>query len=156
MAPHFGRTCFEITFDDKLHPTCRHSRAHDCDCYPMRKSLARVILTCCYWLLPWYFPRTQTFVTQEDNELDAEIQADLDDSSFEFLNDSTSISNPFEIENTPKEVTGKNIWTLDGDDDTTSTMVDSRTSVSFGEVNQKSFVHEVQVEVQEKPRRNKK
>jgi len=67
-----------------------------------------------------YNPASQTFTTQEDIELDKEIQADLDDDSFDFAKPD-DLDNPFEFEDPTKLVGGENIWDLNGDDDTAST-----------------------------------
>ena len=73
-------------------------------------------------------PSTQTFTTEDDIDLDMEIQADLDDDSFEYLNDDT-IANPYEFEGTEKLVGSPKMWNLSGEDDTVSAMTAS--SVSF-------------------------
>ena len=73
-------------------------------------------------------PNTQAFTTEDDIDLDMEIQADLDDDSFEYLNDDT-IANPYEFEATSKIVGSTKMWNLTGEEDTVSAMTAS--SVSF-------------------------
>ena len=75
-----------------------------------------------------YDPDTQAFTTEDDIDLDMEIQADLDDDSFEYLNDDT-IANPYEFEDTSKIVGSTRMWNLTGEEDTVSAMTSS--SVSF-------------------------
>ena len=75
-----------------------------------------------------YDPDTQAFTTEDDIDLDMEIQADLDDDSFEYLNDD-NITNPYEFENTEKLVGKPKMWNLSGEEDTVSAMTAS--SVSF-------------------------
>ena len=76
-----------------------------------------------------YDPQTQMFTTEEDIDLDVEIQADIDDDSFEYLNDSSKICNPFEFDDSIKLVGNPKMWNLTGEDDTVSAMTAS--SVSF-------------------------
>jgi len=45
-----------------------------------------------------YHPESQTFITQDDDELDQEIQADIDDDSIGFLEIEDELDNPFEID----------------------------------------------------------
>jgi len=67
-----------------------------------------------------YNPMTQTFTTQEDIDLDREIQADLDDDSMNYANPD-DIQNPFEFDDSVRLVGGESVWDLNGDDDTAST-----------------------------------
>jgi len=76
-----------------------------------------------------YDPQTQLFTTEEDIDLDVEIQADIDDDSFEYLNDSGKICNPFEFDDSIKLIGNPKMWNLTGEEDTVSAMTAS--SVSF-------------------------
>jgi len=77
-----------------------------------------------------YYPSTQTFLTQEDIELDKEIQMDWDDDSFEHLkNDETE--NPFEITLPVKLPGGKKLYNFSGDDDTASTIPATSSNLTF-------------------------
>ena len=76
-----------------------------------------------------YDPTTQEFHTEDDADLDAEIQADLDDASFEYLNDGNTFTDPYAIDESIKLVGNKKMWNLSGDNDTISVMTSS--SVSF-------------------------
>jgi len=78
-----------------------------------------------------YDPKTQTFLTQEQRDFDAEIQADLDDDSFEFLipdSDPEYIS--VDMDNI-KLLGGDKLYNLTGDDDTASTHPASSSMISF-------------------------
>jgi len=78
-----------------------------------------------------YNPSSQTFTTEEDIELDKEIQADLDDDSFDFAKPD-DLHNPFDFEDTIKLVGGESVWDLNGDEDTVSTnMPNGMGNVSF-------------------------
>ena len=78
-----------------------------------------------------YNPSSQTFTTEEDIELDKEIQADLDDDSFEFAKPD-DLNNPFDFEDSIKLVGGESVWDLNGDEDTVSTnMPNGLGNVSF-------------------------
>ena len=67
-----------------------------------------------------YNPNLQTFTTQEDTDLDREIQADLDDDSMNFATPD-DINDPFHFDETIRLVGGDSVWDLNGDDDTVST-----------------------------------
>lgn len=67
-----------------------------------------------------YNPTSQTFTTKEDIDLDLEIQADLDDDSFDFIKPEEGI-NPYEFDDTIKLVGGEPVWNFNGDEDTIST-----------------------------------
>ena len=69
-----------------------------------------------------YYPNTQTFLTQEDIDFDNEIQADLDDQSFEYLNPDGV--NPFEFKMPDRLPGGK-------DDDAASTMPATSSSLTI-------------------------
>ena len=75
-----------------------------------------------------YDPETQVFTTEEDVDLDQELRYDMDDDSFEYLNDDTT-KNPFEFDESIKLVGNPKLWKLTGDEDTVSAMTSS--SVSF-------------------------
>jgi len=76
-----------------------------------------------------YHPGTQTFVTQDQLDLDKEIQADLDDDWFDFCKVN---ENPFEIDiSNTKLVGGDRLYTLSGDDDTASTVPATSSQISF-------------------------
>ena len=76
-----------------------------------------------------YFPNTQTFITQEDIDLDAVIQDDLDDDSFDYLN--VDKINPFDIELPDQLKGGDKLYNLSGDDDTASTNPANSSTISF-------------------------
>ena len=76
-----------------------------------------------------YYPNTQTFITQEDIDLDAVIQDDLDDDSFEYLN--VDKVNPFEIQLPEQLKGGEKLYNLSGDDDTASTNPAHSSTISF-------------------------
>lgn len=76
-----------------------------------------------------FYPSTQTFLTQDDIDLDNEIQADLDDQSFEYLNPEGI--NPFELKLPERLPGGKKLFNLSGDDDTASTMPATSSSLTF-------------------------
>jgi len=65
-------------------------------------------------------PSSQTFTTQDDIDLDREIQADLDDDSMEFAAPD-DLANPFEFDDTVRLVGGDSVWDLNDDADTVST-----------------------------------
>jgi len=67
-----------------------------------------------------YNPTSQTFTTQEDIDLDLEIQADLDDDSMNFAAPD-DINDPFQFDESIRLVGGDSVWDLNGDDDTVST-----------------------------------
>jgi len=67
-----------------------------------------------------YNPTSQSFVTQEDIDLDREIQADLDDDSMNFAAPD-DINDPFQFDESIRLVGGDSVWNLNGDDDTVST-----------------------------------
>ena len=78
-----------------------------------------------------YDPKTQTFTTQEQKDFDADIQADLDDDSFDFLipeSDPDYIS--VDMDNI-KLLGGEKLYNLTGDDDTASTHPASSSMISF-------------------------
>jgi len=78
-----------------------------------------------------YNPSSQTFTTEEDLELDKEIQADLDDDSFDFAKPD-DLNNPFDFEDSIKLVGGESVWDLNGEEDTVSTnMPNGMGNVSF-------------------------
>jgi len=76
-----------------------------------------------------YFPNTQTFITQEDIDLDAVIQDDLDDDSFDYLN--VDKINPFDIQLPDQLKGGEKLYNLSGDDDTASTNPANSSTISF-------------------------
>jgi len=76
-----------------------------------------------------YFPENQTFITQEDIDLDAVIQDDLNDDSFEYLN--VNNVNPFEIQIPEQLKGGDKLYNLSGDDDTASTNPAHSSTISF-------------------------
>ena len=67
-----------------------------------------------------YNPSSQTFTTQDDIDLDKEIQADLDDDSMDFAAPD-DLTNPFEFDDSVRLVGGDSVWDLNGDADTVST-----------------------------------
>ena len=67
-----------------------------------------------------YNPSSQTFTTQDDIDLDKEIQADLDDDSMGFAAPD-DLTNPFEFDDSVRLVGGDSVWDLNGDADTVST-----------------------------------
>ena len=76
-------------------------------------------------------PKTQTFLTQEQKDFDAEIQADLDDDSFDFLiPDSDPDYIAVDMDNI-KLLGGEKLYNLTGDDDTASTHPTSSSMISF-------------------------
>ena len=77
-----------------------------------------------------YYPNTQTFLTQEDIELDKEIQMDWDDDSFEHLKAEGSI-NPFEITLPVKLPGGTKLYDFSGDDETASTIPATSSNLTF-------------------------
>jgi len=78
-----------------------------------------------------YDPKTQTFLTQEQKDFDAEIQADLDDDSFEFLiPDADPDYIAVDMDNI-KLLGGEKLYNLTGDDDTASTHPASSSMISF-------------------------
>ena len=76
-----------------------------------------------------YYPNSQTFLTQEDIDLDNEIQADFDDESFEYLNPEGI--NPFELKMPERLPGGTKLFNLSGDDDTASTMPATSSPLTF-------------------------
>jgi len=78
-----------------------------------------------------YDQNTQTFITQEQIDLDREIQADLDDDSFEYCN--FDDNNPFEIDISENKslVGGERLYNMNGDDDTASTFPATSSMISF-------------------------
>ena len=76
-----------------------------------------------------YDPETQIFKTEDDADFDEQLQADLDDDSFDYLNEGNSFANPYAIDESIKLVGTKKMWNLSGDEDTISMMTSS--SVSF-------------------------
>lgn len=79
-----------------------------------------------------YHPTTQTFTTQEDIDLEREIQADLDDDSLDFIM-ADEVSHPYNFDDTIKLIGGEKLWDLTGETDTLSTMAESKTTISFKE-----------------------
>ena len=77
-----------------------------------------------------YYPNTQTFLTQEDIELDKEIQMDWDDDSFEHLKTDDSV-NPFEITLPVKLPGGPKLYNFSGDDETASTIPATSSNLTF-------------------------
>jgi len=77
-----------------------------------------------------FFPDTQTFLTQEDIELDKEIQMDWDDDSFDHLK-TEDTQNPFEITMPKKLPGGKKLYNFTGDDDTASTIPATSSNLTF-------------------------
>ena len=67
-----------------------------------------------------YNPTSQSFVTQDDIDLDREIQADLDDDSMNFAAPD-DLNDPFQFDDSIRLVGGDSVWDLNGDDDTVST-----------------------------------
>ena len=78
-----------------------------------------------------YDPTTQTFITQDDTELDQEIKADMDDDSMGFLDVDENLVNPFEFDESIKLVGGNSVWNFQGDDETVSTNASSTGGISF-------------------------
>ena len=78
-----------------------------------------------------YHPGSQTFITQDDTELDREIQADMDDDSMGFLEIEGELDNPFEIDGSINLVGGNSVWNFQGDDETVSTAAGSAGGISF-------------------------
>jgi len=72
-----------------------------------------------------YHPETQTFTTRDDTELDDEIQADVDDDSFGFLEIDEEVQDPFEFDVKVDLVGGNSVWNFQGDDETVSTTAGS-------------------------------
>jgi len=77
-----------------------------------------------------FFPDTQTFLTQEDIELDKEIQMDWDDDSFDHLK-TDETQNPFEITMPKKLPGGTKLYNFNGDDDTASTIPATSSNLTF-------------------------
>jgi len=77
-----------------------------------------------------YYPNTQTFLTQEDIELDKEIQMDWDDDSFEHLK-TEDTENPFKIEIPIKLPGGTKLYNFSGDDETASTIPATASNLTF-------------------------
>jgi len=67
-----------------------------------------------------YNPASQSFTTQEDIDLDREIQADLDDDSMNFAAPD-DLTDPFQFDESIRLVGGDSVWDLNGDEDTVST-----------------------------------
>jgi len=78
-----------------------------------------------------YHHETQTFNTQDDNELDREFQADMDDDSIGFLEIEDDIENPFEIDESINLVGWNSAWNFQGDDKKVSTTAGSTGGISF-------------------------
>ena len=78
-----------------------------------------------------YDPKTQTFLTQEQKDFDAEIQADLDDDSFEFLIPDADPEYIAVDMGNIKLLGGEKLYNLTGDDDTASTHPASSSMISF-------------------------
>ena len=78
-----------------------------------------------------FHPDSQTFTTRDDEELDEEIQADIDDGSIGFLELEEVIQDPFEFDVTADLVGGNIVWNFQGDDETISTTVGSTGGISF-------------------------
>jgi len=77
-----------------------------------------------------FYPDTQTFLTQEDIELDKEIQMDWDDDSFDHLK-TEDTQNPFEITMPKKLPGGKRLYNFTGDEDTASTIPATSSNLTF-------------------------
>jgi len=86
-----------------------------------------------------YHQQTQTFITQDDNELDREIQADIDDDSMGFLEIEDDLDNPFEIDESIKLVGGNSVWNFQGDDETVSTAAGSAGGISFNSAHMRYY-----------------
>ena len=81
-----------------------------------------------------YNSNSQTFTTQDDIDLDKEIQADLDDDSMNFAAPD-DINDPFQFDESIRLVGGDSVWDLNGDDDTVSTnQPNGAGNVSFNSV----------------------
>ena len=78
-----------------------------------------------------YHQESQTFITQDDEELDQEIQADIDDDSMGFLEIEDQLDNPFEFDESINLIGGNSVWNFQGDDETVSTAAGSTGGVSF-------------------------
>ena len=77
-----------------------------------------------------YHPESQTFIRQDDDELDREIQADIDDDSMGFLEIEDELDNHFEIDDSINLIGGNSVWNFQDDDETVSTAAGSTGGVS--------------------------
>ena len=86
-----------------------------------------------------YHHKTQTFITQDDTELDREIQDDMDDDSMGFLELEDNLENPFQIDESISLVGGNSVWNFQGDDETVSTAAGSTGGVSFNSAHMRYY-----------------
>jgi len=86
-----------------------------------------------------YDHKTQTFITQDDTELDREIQDDMDDNSMGFLELEDDLESPFQIDESISLVGGNSIWNFQGDDETVSTAAGSTGGVSFNSAHMRYY-----------------
>ena len=83
-----------------------------------------------------YNPDTQTFTTQDDNELDREIQADLEDDSLGYL-ECDELEHPFVFDESINLVGGESTWDFTGDAETVST--GAGTKITFDKANMRYY-----------------